>query len=110
MSDWKEANSRTDETWNGIGSIEGTYVEKKTNVGMNSSNIYVLKSGDKSVGVWGSTVIDGDMAMIPMGSEVRIEALGEQRSKIGTKYKAYKIMFREVPMRDVNDVFPETKE
>lgn len=72
-------------------SIEGRYVEKKTNVGSRGSNVYVIETqlGEK-VGVWGSTVIDGRFESIAVGKMVAIEYLGMQKTKDGkTDYKGF---------------------
>ena len=70
--------------------IEGRYVEKKTGVGKNNSNVYVLEVGTAKVGVWGSTVLDTKFANVAIGKMVAIEYLGEAQSKQGGRsYKDY---------------------
>lgn len=65
-------------------SIEGRYIEKKTNVGTRGSNVYVIETtGGERIGVWGSTVIDGRFEQIAVGKMVGIEYLGPQKTKDG---------------------------
>jgi hypothetical protein len=101
MSEWQEAGSSTDEMWDKLKPIEGLYVQKKENVGKNSSNIYVLEVGDKKVGVWGSTVIDSKMEQVPLSVIVRFESLGEATSKAGAKYNDFRVQFKVAPFKEV---------
>lgn len=115
MSKWdnaKEAGSGGAEypMWNPEEqkTIEGVYKAKRTKVGPNDSNVYVLqndafKSADNEtgeMGVWGSTVIDGqfedgsDGNGIPLGSDVQITYLGKERGK-RAEYKNFKVLYIE---------------
>ena len=62
--------------------IEGIYVAKKENVGPNKSNMYYLRpeEGD-DMAVWGSTVIDNQMMLVPLNSKVKITYLGKATSE-----------------------------
>jgi hypothetical protein len=94
---WKDVNSTTDETWNEESVLEGIYTEKRTNVGPNNSNMYIIKTkDDKLVSVWGCTVLDTKFENLLIGISVRIEFLGMARStKTGKSYKDYKIQYKE---------------
>lgn len=101
MSEWQEVNTSTDETWDGKGSIEGLYTSKKTGVGPNSSNMYILKVKDKVTGVWGSTVLDSKFETIPLNVLVKIESAGMAESKGGKSYKDYRVFFKGAPYQEV---------
>ena len=82
--------------------VGGVYVGKKEHVGENDSNMYTLQQPDGSVqDVWGSTVIDGQMRQVTIGSEVRIVFLGTKDSpkRKGKYYNDYEIFFRAAPMQ-----------
>lgn len=100
-SNWIEAladDNTNSETWDRTGTLQGVYVQKKTNVGPNESNIYTIRTDKGEVGVWGSTVIDARMTTVPVGSEVKIESLGEVKSeKTGRTFKNFKIYWRPAP-------------
>lgn len=83
--------------------IFGTYKAKKSNVGPNNSNMYMIREDDKEedTGVWGSTVLDGRFDEIPVGSRVKIDYLGEEKGKRAT-YKNYKVVY--VVNKDVANV------
>lgn len=90
----------TDRTWPAQGevleegdSVLGRYIEKKTNVGKNKSNVYVLEtiSGEK-IGVWGSTVIDSKFSNVALGKIVVCQYIGEKTSKkTGKDYRDFKV-------------------
>jgi hypothetical protein len=101
--DWKNytvEESETDSNWPEKGqqlrvgdSIEGRYVAKKTNVGINKSNIYVLETNEgQKVGVWGGTVLDNKFQSIAIGKMVAIEYVGDRQGKSGGKpYHDFKV-------------------
>ena len=103
--DWREVGAETEEMWKPEKedeSIQGIYVDKKINIGDNNSNIYVLATDDGNIGLWGSTVLDGRFAKIPVGAEVKITYMGYKKSeKSAREYKAYKVEARKAPMREV---------
>ena|ERR1051325_10206396 len=83
------------QSWDEQTPLMGKFVRVKTNVGAHNSNVYVMRKEDGTeLGVWGSTVINGRFEEIPVGSLVKIEALGEVKSKTGTKYKDYLIQYK----------------
>lgn len=77
--------------------IQGVYHALKTEVGMNKSNVYLIKTGDEDepTSVWGSTVLDARFEEIPIGSEVMIEYLGDVKGKGPKPYKNYKVLYRQ---------------
>ena len=50
------------------------------------------------------TVKDSKFASVELGSEIKIEALGETTGKSGKKYKDYKLMKRPAPFKEVKDI------
>lgn len=99
-NNWKEIKPNMSEAWNGKAldpnsSIDGEYVQKKTEVGPNKSNMYTLRQENgEAIDVWGSTVIDSRFAMVKEGSYVKITFLGEKQGKRGA-YKDYALFVRE---------------
>lgn len=70
--------------------VEGRYIEKKTGVGKHKSNVYVLESDGKKIGVWGSTVLDSKFERVAIGKMVAIAYAGEKEGKNG-KYHDFRI-------------------
>lgn len=98
MSDWIESGQSGD-TWkpeNEGDSIIGRYIAKKENVGMNNSNIYMLKveEKDEPTGVWGSTVLDSRFEEVKVGYDVKIEFLGHKKGNSPKPYKDFKVMYK----------------
>ena len=89
--------------WDRKEPVQGVFVDMKTDVGPNKSNMYTLKTKDGEVDVWGSTVLDSKFEQVPRGAEVRIEFLGMAEGKSGKEYADYKFQYREVPFQDVVD-------
>lgn len=75
--------------------IIGLYKAVKTNVGPNSSNMYMVREDgkDEDTGIWGSSVIDSRFEEVPIGSRVRVEFLGEEKSKRGNSFKNYSVKY-----------------
>lgn len=106
MSDWQEVKESVNENpaWNRQGTVQGVYVQKKTNLGPNNSNMYMLKNGEETTGVWGSAVLDARFDQIPLGAEVRITSMGEKTSeKTKRTYQDYKVEFRPVPFQEAGE-------
>lgn len=86
----KAGGTGTSKMWDKEGTITGTYMRKRENVGPNQSNVYELlvEGDDEPTGVWGSTVLDGDSGFenIPLLSIVRIKCLGKPQGKNYTVY------------------------
>ena len=108
-NNWIEVNPTTEEMWNPgeQETIQGIYVSLKTKVGPNESNVYILNADNVKVGVWGSKVLDDRFKEIPLGSEIKIEYLGEQRTKKGGRtYQNYKVFYR--PLGTFKEVSKES--
>lgn len=96
---WEEVGGEINPTWNGKDSqlkegdtVQGRYVAKKTNIGRNKSNVYVLETDDKKIEVWGSTVIDARMDQVAVGKMVKIVYKGTKPSKnFSQPYKDYAV-------------------
>jgi len=89
---WQPVGNPNDEMWDYTQSstIEGTLEEKKSGVGVNKSMVYSLRTEDgKSVGVWGSTVLDGKFADVNIGDVIKVTYLGEKKGKGPKPYKVF---------------------
>jgi len=107
MTEWITVSDGGDNpTWDRKEPIQGVYVNLKTDVGPNNSNMYTLKTKDGEIEVWGSTVLDSKFERVQRGAEVRIECLGEVPGK---KYIDYSLQYREVPMQEVVDASEVTE-
>jgi hypothetical protein len=87
-------------------SIQGFYVNKRTGVGQNDSNVYEIElAGGELVSMWGSALIDGKFDEIPMGCEVRVEYLGiaQPRTAGGRPYANFKILFDETSKKPMSE-------
>lgn len=73
--------------------IVGTYVSKKTNIGPNQSNMYIIKDqAGTEHAVWGSALLDSRFEEVAFGNMVSIEYLGKAKSKRGNTFKNYKFL------------------
>lgn len=68
-------------------SIEGLYVKKKTNIGENKANLYILKVGEVKRSVWGTTVLDNKMDDVEVGDVITITYEGRDKKKNYHKFK-----------------------
>lgn len=84
--------------------LEGLYVDKKSDVGENHSNIYTVQIEDGSyVSFWGSAMIDDNFDKIPMGAEVKLVYLGTQKNAKGNReYKKFDIFSKQVKTPSTN--------
>lgn len=86
----------------------GKYVNKKEEVGANSSNVYEIETDEETVSVWGSTVLDSRFAELTMGDIVKIVYKGEVKSeKTGRNYRDYDVFRKkesEVAEEDIEDI------
>lgn len=63
--------------------IEGLYLEKKEGVGGNDSTVYTLQlANGTKVQLWGTTVIDDRMKVVPLGYQIRVVLNGFKKAKI----------------------------
>lgn len=98
MADWQEAGNAGD-SWkpeNEGDTIQGVYIAKKEDVGINKSNVYLIQveGVEEPTSVWGSTVLDTKFQEIPISCEVKIEYLGKVKSKAPQPYKDFKVLYK----------------
>lgn len=97
MLRWTAEPKKPDEKTIYLGDVvNGWYVNKKTGVGQNESNVYEIKLKDgRLVSMWGSSLLDGKFDEVPLGSEVRITYLGIAQPKTpkGRAYQNFKVEF-----------------
>jgi hypothetical protein len=97
MTNWKDVNrdQSPSHSFEMEKILEGILVAKQENVGPNNSFLFTIeKKGGKTVGVWGSAVLN-KINTLPIGSLIRIEYLGKEKGKRGTEFKNYKIQVDE---------------
>jgi hypothetical protein len=101
---WSEVSVESSETWDRTKPVQGLLLEKKTDVGDNNSNLYVIETADGNVSVWGSAVLDNKFSNIKVGTEVKVEYVGKQTNpKTKREYNDFKVYSRELPMTEVVD-------
>jgi len=85
----QKSNGDFDPTWDFTKQeiLIGKYIDKKTDVGSMSGNVYTLenKDGSKRLGIWGKTAIKTFFDSTAFGSVVRIEYKGMATPKNGGK-------------------------
>lgn len=69
--------------------VEGVLKLIKNEVGQNKSRMYVIKTKNGIVNIWGSKVLDEKMALVNLDDEIKIIYLGEKSGK--RKYHDYKV-------------------
>lgn len=73
-------------------SIEGKYKMVQHEVGPNKSELYILeKENGEHVKVWGSYVLDNKMALLDLGTEIKIEFKGRVKPEKGNEYKDFAV-------------------
>ena len=91
--------------------IQGILIGRKSGVGANDSCIYNIQLADGTVvAVWGSTVLDPKMAMVPDASEVRIIFEGLQKAKVAGRkpWKKFSVQFAK-PVTTFQEAVPPTQ-
>lgn len=63
--------------------IEGVLVRAQSDVGINKSMLYSVETPKGVKSVWGSAILDSRMALIKVGSKVRITYKGLGEAKFG---------------------------
>ena len=79
--------------------LEGKYVAMKDEVGPNKSKMYYFEVEGEGIGsvpetisMWGTTVIDNQMMLVPQGSKVKISYLGmATNEKTKREYKNFTV-------------------
>ena len=105
--EWEEVVDVIGDDWkpNEGDVLEGVYIQKKEDVGVNHSKVYEIQmSGEEAqvISVWGSTVLDSKMTKVTIGEEVKITFVGMETPKSGGKdYKLFKVQHRVAPMAEV---------
>lgn len=79
-------------------SVQGVYVSRKDDVGINKSKMYILDTKEGLTKVWGSTVLDDRMDAVQAGQYVRITFKELKENKRGQPIKIFKVeVARETP-------------
>lgn len=99
MDEWNKVDVGFGETWDPEAegaekTLTGKYVELRSGVGPNDSNVYVFeKEGGSRVDVWGCTVLNGKFKTIELGTTCKLEFLGRVPNKSGSgkPYKNFEV-------------------
>ncbi len=89
--------------------IQGILIGRKHDVGVNNSSVYNIQLQDGTVvTVWGSTVLDPKMQIVPDNSEVRITFEGFQKAKVAGRkpWKKFKVEFAK-PVTTFQEAAPQ---
>ena len=80
-------------------SVEGLYVAKE--IGKENGNgIYNLQDeAGKVQVVFGTTIIDSKMEIVPVGTYVRIEWIGEEPSNKGNPLRLFEVKYKPAPAK-----------
>ena len=108
---FKEIGKELPEQWkfeNEGDFIQGIYAKKKTDVGKNKANLYLLEVEGKLKAIWGSTVLDNAMEdpQIELGDTIRITYEGENEKP---KYHKFKVE-KDFPDEDIPDAVEDAAE
>lgn len=86
------------EAWdfqNGIKTVTGVYVEKRTGLGQKNSSMYILEQPDgETIGVWETAALKTKFENVSIGDEVKIDYLGKVKSKSGNSYHNFDLFRR----------------
>jgi hypothetical protein len=63
--------------------IEGVLVNKQEDVGVNKSMLYSIETPQGVKSVWGATILDERMALVSIGSKIKLTYKGTAPSKKG---------------------------
>ena len=63
--------------------IEGVLVRMQENIGMNKSMLYSIETPKGVKSVWGSAILDSRMALVKIGSKIKITYKGLAEAKGG---------------------------
>ena len=118
MTKWVEKTVDSDsDVWDkkNPNPLEGKLIKIETSLGEYKSNLYTVETKDKSLSIWGNTVLDDKLLGVPLGTYIKLEYEGLKPSKRGKDYHSYKVFIDmdsvpdEVPedVEELNDLFPE---
>lgn len=95
---WKELTQSSDFpkmwNWDEDGEeIEGILIKVDENVGENESNVYTLElEGGKTVGIWGTAVLDSRLKELELGTKVQIIYKGKKKNpESGRTFKDFSV-------------------
>lgn len=114
MVRWTEQPKKPDENTIFIGNVlQGILVNVRRDVGQNESSVYEIKTAQgELLSMWGSALLDGKFAQVPMGSEVRVTCLGMTQPKTakGRPYMNFKVEYAKpvVSMTEATTAKPAT--
>lgn len=104
---WKKVEPKRDPVWDYKTNpeLEGIYESFEENVGPHKSMLYKIKQLDNSIIlVWGCKLLDGRFSEIEIGTQVKIQYLGDVKAPDGSKYHNFEVF------EDVEEEQPEEPE
>lgn len=85
-------NSKEDKAFKAGATLEGVLTEKRSHIGPNDSNVYIIEETDGGKKqVWGTTLLDRVMEPMPIGTLVRFTYKGIAKSKKGNSYHDFAV-------------------
>jgi hypothetical protein len=63
--------------------IEGVLTQKQSDIGVNKSMLYSIETAEGIKNVWGSAILDSKMALVQVGSKIKITYKGKAEAKPG---------------------------
>lgn len=63
--------------------IEGILVRSQKDIGVNKSMLYSIETPEGVKNVWGATILDSRMALVTVGSKIKITYKGKAEAKAG---------------------------
>ena len=106
-NDWKKIEPGDAWDFDEKPEMIGIYLGAKNGVGPNKANLYEFKSGDESVSVWGTSILDARLKNLEKGEEVKIVFLGKEISpKTGREYRNFDV-FHRMPQEQGKEISEE---
>ncbi|MCE7697824.1 MAG: hypothetical protein K8E24_002970 [Methanobacterium paludis] len=97
---WVEMPDFENETWcpkEKGEQLQGIYINKRENVGLNHANMYTIKNEDGEWVVFGTEALNNKLKNVPIGYEVGIIYMGEKPTQPPKKpFKMFKVFRRAV--------------
>ncbi len=95
---WKQTGSSDTWDFEKNKELQGVFLETREGVGSNNSKMHYVRTKDgERVGFWGSTVLDGRLQEVPVGSQIMIVYKGKQESekRKGSQFKVFEVYYKD---------------
>lgn len=71
--------------------IEGIYIAKKSDVGVNKSDVFYVENEDGPKMIWGTTVLSDRMTIAKIGDKIQIKFIGTEPNTRGQDTKLFEV-------------------